>query len=66
MKILKISALEVPELVNTFPMTVHDLEMVRSRLEAAGFDMNRGVESYKGINNFYYLFIQEDQEPIKK
>lgn len=59
MKILRISALEVPDLLNIYPQTWSGVEVVRSKFFDAGFDLTLPIESYKGINSFYYLFIQE-------
>ena len=60
MKILKISALDLPDLVSIYPQSAEGVKIVRDKLKEMKFDLSRSYEVYRGINNSSYLFIQED------
>lgn len=58
-KMVKISALEIPEVGVSFPPSAVATQAVREALKQAGFDLDKPIETYRGINSFYYLFLQE-------
>ena len=61
MKILKINGMDIPDLLNKISK-LETVEKVRIRLKDAGFDLEKGIATYKGINSFDYLFLQEENE----